>query len=107
MSRMAEHHYGDTLAPDTPARIAYRETSRVAWRQSVSSSGSLDHAIMEAIEAAGRDGITCSDIEAQIKRTHQACSGNLRHLVERKLVEPSGQHGLTPSGRKAMKWRVV
>jgi len=107
MSRMAEHHYGDTLAPDTPARIAYRETSRVAWRQSVSSSGSLDYAIMEAIEAAGRDGIICDDIERAIGREHASVSGNLRHLVERKLVEPSGQHGLTPRRRKAMKWRVV
>lgn len=51
--------------------------------------------------------IICADIEAAIGRNHQAVSGNLRHLVERGLVENSGEFGLTPSRRKAIKWQLT
>lgn len=100
MSRLAEHHYGDTP-------IAYQETSRIAWRSFLPVSAELDRAIMGAIEEAGQGGIICADIETKIGRSHQATSGNLRHLAEKGLVVMTGTHGLTPSGRKANKWRLA
>lgn len=98
MSRMAEHYVGDKP-------IAYRETSRKAWREH--KRGELDRLILETIEAAGDAGIICADIEQTIGREHQAVSGNLRHLAEDGLVESTGTHGLTPRGRKAIKWRIA
>lgn len=90
--------------PPLPRKVAYRETSREAWRSHVSQSAELDYAIMEAISAEA-EGIICHAIEEKIGRSHQSVSGNLRHLVERGLVEPGG-HGITSSGRKAIKWRL-
>jgi hypothetical protein len=87
-------------------RINYQETSRLAWRALVPLGAALDRAILEEIERHGEHGIVCADIESAICRSHQAVSGNLRHLVERGLVEHSGEHGKTPSGRRAMCWRI-
>jgi predicted transcriptional regulator len=89
-----------------PRRVAYRQTSRLAWQSIVSTSAELDRAILAEIDAAGSHGIICAEIEDRIGRSHQSVSGNLRHLVEKNLVEPSGQFGRTPSGRKAMCWRI-
>ncbi len=87
--------------------IAYQETSRSAWRSFVPVSAELDRAILAEIESAGEHGVACCDIEASIGRSHQAVSGNLRHLVEKGIVEPSGQYGVAPSGRRVIKWRLA
>jgi predicted transcriptional regulator len=83
----------------------YQETSREAWREFVPASAKLDTQIMECLERNGP--MICHDIEIEINRAHHAVSGNLRHLVERGLVENSGEYGKTPSGRRAIKWRIV
>lgn len=83
-----------------------QDTSRQAWTDFVPVTAALDRAIMEAITAAGPQGLTCQQIEEATGRNHQAVSGNLRHLAERGLVEKSGFYGSTASGRRAIKWRV-
>jgi hypothetical protein len=87
--------------------IDYKKTSRAAWRSFIPVSAKLDRAILAEIEVSGDDGVTCCDIESSIGRSHQAVSGNLRHLVERGFVEQSGLYGLTPSDRSAIRWRLV
>jgi predicted transcriptional regulator len=84
----------------------YQPTSRDAWRDFLPASASLDRAIMEAINDAGDDGLTCQEIEEKIGRSHQAVSGNLRHLVEKGVAKHGGAYGKTTSGRRAMKWVV-
>jgi predicted transcriptional regulator len=95
----------DLFRPRSP--IAYQETSRAAYRAIKPVSGDLDKLIVAAIADAGKDGIICQDIETKINRSHQAVSGNLRHLVEDGVVEDSGKKGLTSSNRKAIKWILV
>jgi Mn-dependent DtxR family transcriptional regulator len=81
----------------------YQETSRQAFISFSEVSGFLDRAILETLQDFP-EGLTCQDIEKHIKRSHQAVSGNLRHLVEKGYVIPSGNFGLTESGRKAIVW---
>jgi len=82
----------------------YRETSREAWESFLPVSALLDRAIMAALDAAGHRGLTCQEVERAIGRSHQAVSGNLRHLVEKGLVLHSGEYGQTDSGRRAILW---
>lgn len=85
----------------------YRQTSRAAWESMIGPGADLDRAIMEALTSTADpgDGMTCQEIEAITGRSHQSVSGNLRHLVEAGLVEPTGAFGVTASGRRAMTWR--
>lgn len=86
--------------------MLYRETSREAWDGfKPALSGRLDDQILAALKHAGK--ATCQEIEQALSREHQAVSGNLRHLVERGLVKPSGGYGQTRSGRRAILWTLV
>ena len=86
--------------------MVYQPIERQVWDTQISLGARLDRAIMGAIEAAGAVGITCQDIELKTERSHQAVSANLRRLVERGLVEASGNYGLTHARRRAIKWRL-
>lgn len=84
--------------------IDYRETSREAWESFLPLSAVLDRLIMGCLDLAGPGGLTCDAIELDLGRSHQAVSGNLRHLVEKRLVVESGHYGKTRTGRRAIKW---
>ncbi|HEX8838190.1 MAG TPA: hypothetical protein VF748_14710 [Candidatus Acidoferrum sp.] len=87
----------------------YQETSREAWENFVPHSAKLDRLIMEQIYAAGTHGVACFKIEAAIARKHEAVSGNLRHLVEKGLVEDSGYRDVRGGARglnEVIRWRV-
>lgn len=84
--------------------IEYRDTSRDAWDSFDAVSGDLDREILVTIRRHHPAGITCDAIEVAIDRKHQSVSGNLRHLVERGLVEDSGERALIRSGRTAILW---
>ena len=106
---MDRDDFGDLFGYDPPPPrkgISYQHTSREAWQSLLPVSAALDRLIMQEIEGSGPNGITCQDIEHRIGRSHQAVSGNLRHLAEKGLVEASGKFGLTESGRRAIRWRV-
>lgn len=95
--------------PPEPAparrRPAYQQTSREAYQGFGGAvSGALDSLIVEALNRAGPEGLTCEAIELAIGRTHQAVSGNLRHIVERGIIRDSGAKGKTSSGRSAILW---
>jgi len=81
----------------------YQETSRDAYEFFAKHSPTLDELIVASLRVAPK---TCNDIEKDIGRSHQAVSGNLRHLVEKGKVENSGEQGVTDSGRPAIKWRI-
>jgi len=99
---------GDELyVPRERPPIAYKETSRQALNSFAPVSGDLDAKIVAVIRASGSSGITCEAVEQQIGRTHQAVSGNLRHLVEREVVKDSGLKGKTASGRTAIRWVIA
>lgn len=86
--------------------MMYRETSRAAWEGfAPPASAKLDDQILAALTHVGR--ATCQEVETALNRSHQAVSGNLRHLVERGLVRPSGYFGKTKSGRRAIEWEIV
>jgi predicted transcriptional regulator len=84
--------------------MTYQETSREAWERITPVSAHLDRQILATLSARPR---TDQEIEAAIERDHQAVSGNRCHLVERGLVEPSGEFGQTRSGRRAIIWRLT
>ena len=84
--------------------MAYRSTSRAARTSFAAHSKKLDDLIIEALDAAARDGLICQEIETVIAREHQAVSANLRHLVERGRVMETALRGVTRSGRSAIKW---
>jgi hypothetical protein len=85
--------------------LQQQPTSAEAWLKWLGiPSDSLDAKIIAVLADAGSFGLMCWQIEVKIARSHQSVSGNLRHLVERGLVKASGQHGRTPSRRKAMCW---
>ena len=85
--------------------MEYQHTSREAWLSMQGKPNiSLDAKIILALDAAGKAGLICEEIENTIERTHQAVSGNLRHLVERGVVLQTDQRGKTSSGRSAIKW---
>jgi predicted ArsR family transcriptional regulator len=84
--------------------IKYQDTSREAWAAFLPHSGTIDALIVGSL----RDGPkTCFDIEDDIDQPHQTVSGNLRHLVERGLVEDSGARGVSPRGRTVIVWRLT
>ncbi|MCA6108148.1 hypothetical protein [Bradyrhizobium cenepequi] len=89
------------------SKIRYQPTSREAWRDFLPVSAELDRLIMECLTRASEGGLICQEIETRICRSHQAVSGNLRHLVERGAVKPSGLYGTTEAGRKAIRWTVA
>src|SRR4051794_40090322 len=82
----------------------YRGTSRDACESFMPWSAELDRAILRAISDGPAIGLTCQDIEDRLERTHQAVSGNMRHLFEKGLIEFAGHYGTTRSGRRAMRW---
>lgn len=82
----------------------YQPTSRDAWKSFLPESADLDRGICAALEAGDK---TCQEVEAATGRSHQAVSANLRHLVEKGVVESvPGVFGKTASGRRAMVWRL-
>ena len=85
--------------------MKYQDTSRQAWRSFIPVTATLDRQILEALYCCG--GATCQEVEKRIDRTHQAVSGNLRHLVERDIVEKGERRRLVDSGRSAIVWEIV
>lgn len=83
--------------------MKYQPTSRDAYASFLPVAAELDRAICAALFSRDQ---TCQSIEEEIDREHQAVSGNLRHLVEKGLVEESGRFGMTRSGRRAIVWRL-
>lgn len=77
------------------------------WVSALPSDAPIYSDIVRTLLAAPVEGFTCQDIEAATHREHQSVSANLRRLVLRDIVEPTGCFGVTRSGKRAQKWRVV
>ena len=87
--------------------MTYQDTSREAWASFVGAGARLDRSILEQLDAAGPEGLTCQELEEKLERAHQSVSGNLRHLATRELVFHTGDYGTNSSGRRAMKWASI
>jgi hypothetical protein len=84
---------------------AYKQTSRDALASfQADGSATLDEQILSVLLAAGKAGLIDQEIESRLGRSHQAVSGNRRHLVERELVCETVLRGKTSSGRNAIRW---
>ena len=82
----------------------YQETSREALLSILPHLTKLDAEIMDALERAGEDGLTCDQIERVTGRKHQAVSANLTRLKDRGWIVASGRFGKTAANRKAIIW---
>jgi hypothetical protein len=69
-------------------------------------SAMLDRDICGVLSKYHPVPLTCHEIERELTRIHQAVSGNMTHLYEKGIIEESGLFGLTPSNRRAIKWRL-
>ena len=82
-------------------KIHYQETSREAWKSWRDiPSDTLDGQILAVLFES--KGLACWEIEQVIGNTHQAVSGNLRHLVEKGFVRDSGRKGRSESGKRTV-----
>ena len=78
-----------------------RATSREAFAQRASTLSQRILAHLASVPNA-----TDAEMEAALGASHQALSGDRRHLVERGKVRPSGAKRPTPSGRPAIAWEL-
>ena len=85
--------------------MEYQETSREAWESFIPVSATLDRQILETLSSSA--GATCQEVEKRTGRSHQAVSGNLRHLVERDVVRNSERRRPVDSGRSAIVWEII
>jgi DNA-binding MarR family transcriptional regulator len=81
--------------------VAPRVRRNIDW--TAKPLGPLDYAILRSLVSHPR---RCKEIEHVLDRDHEAVSGNLRHLVQRRFVEKYGS-GMNPSGRPAALWRLT
>lgn len=95
-----------TLFDDPPAQ-AHSSTSVAAAEAIAPVAATLRRMVLEAIAAAGADGLTDEEMLERVGL--QPSSGRPRRieLVRAGLVADSGQTRPTKSGRQATVWQVV
>lgn len=89
------------LGRGVPLAVSPRVRRPIDW--TAKPLGPLDFAILRSLVSHPR---RCKEIEHVLNRDHEAVSGNLRHLVQRKFVEKCG-YGINPSGRPAALWQIT
>ena len=84
--------------------MTYQSTSRDALESVQPVLGAIDQHIVWMVEAHGP--VTCERVEELTGLKHQTCSAQIRHLVQRGILEDSGTKGKTATGRPAIRWQV-
>ena len=96
--------------PERPAAGAWvvgtRAVSRIAYEAVVGATEFLRRRVETAVQAAGPDGLTCDDLEAQLAMRHQTCSPRVYELVAQGRLLDSGFRRRTRTGRTAIVWIV-
>lgn len=90
-----------TLAPHSD-----EDTSREAARSMRPHLARLEAVVLEAVRAAGEQGLCDHEIEERTGLQHQTASARRRELVLRGLLVDSGVRRSTASGRSAKAWRL-
>lgn len=92
---------------DGDAPHAHRDTSANAAK-TAPKHGSMRRRILDAVVAHDemyRDGMTCHELEARLRGTHQNVSPQVNYLESAGFIENSGRVRKTPSGREAIVWQ--
>lgn len=84
------------------------ETSRDAARAVRSAAEQNRGRVLEAIRAAGANGMTCDEVQVLLGLSHQQCSPRVSELARSGEIVPSGLTRPTRSGPrfKAVAYRV-
>lgn len=81
-----------------------RETSREAAEEMKPHASRLALQVLRLIRE--RRGATCAEIESAMGLAHQTASARIWELAGMGLIEDSGARRPTPSGRRAIVWRI-
>ena len=89
--------------PDHPG-YSNQTTSKAAAESYKPVAKKVGEVVFNFIE---RKPMACFEIEQESGLTHQSVSARIRHLVLDGRVQDSGMKRVTPSGRKAIVWKVI
>jgi hypothetical protein len=92
---------------DGDAPVSARDTSIAAAKTNLPLKGSMRRTIVQTIVAHHceyRVGMTCAELEARLRKTHQTVSSAVNYAETAGWIRDSGQRKLTPSKAKAIVW---
>lgn len=94
-----------TFDGDAPASA--RDTSINAAKAKLPSKGSMRRTIVQTLvahQAQFGTGMTCAELEARLRRSHQTVSPAVNFLEERGWIRDSEKRKKTPLGQPAIVW---
>ena len=93
----------------TPAVAPFSQatTSREAAEAIEPVTARLERRVLEAVRAAGKDGLCNHELEAQLDMPGNTVRPRIWTLRKRGLVVDSGTMRLTPAGRRAIVWTAL
>ena len=92
---------------DGDAPASARDTSIAAGKTNLPLKGSMRRTIVQTVVAhycEYRVGMTCAELEARLRKTHQTVSSAVNYAEAAGWIRDSGQRKLTPSKAKALVW---
>jgi hypothetical protein len=90
-----------------PGAASARNTSIVAAHTAIPSKGSARHAVISVLVATWalyRTGMTCSQIEGRLRKSHQTISSAVNFAEEHGWIKDSGERRPTQFKRPAIVW---
>ena len=104
MSRIAESHFGDSLAtyPNTPG-YQNATTSKAAANDMKPRHLRLHTAILQALRARP---MTADETAITLDITVLACRPRIAELNKLGKIDPSGEYRFNESGKSAIVWKV-
>ena len=108
-SLVDEWHEFDQLRRDFDgdAPASARDTSIAAAKTNLPLKGSMRRTIVQTVVAHHCEygvGMTCDELEARLRRTHQSVSSGVNGVEAGGWIRDSGQRKKTRSGVKAIVW---
>jgi hypothetical protein len=91
----------------TNGTTSARDTSIAAAKTNLPLKGSMRRTIVQTVVAhycEYRVGMTCAELEARLRKTHQTVSSAVNYAETAGWIRDSGQRKLTPSKAKAIVW---
>ena len=80
------------------------DTSKAAAQAILPKLSEVLMRIHMQIIRSGKLGMTCDEIERELKLRHQTASARVRDLAQRGVIDDSGSRRATSSGRPAIVW---
>lgn len=97
----------DPDRPEVQLRAGASETEKLAALRAWPGSGTQRMAVLDAILAAGDDGLCDHEVEEQLGMNPSSVRPRRGELVTGGWVEQAGVQRLTPSGQEAEAWRAT